>query len=125
MANLFLHHFSESQLSRIFSGLSARTGLVVAVEPRRGPIAMLLSKCVGLIGCNHVTRHDAVKSVRAGFAQKELSRLWPAKQDWELQEHLAGPFSHLFLARRTSLTHHALVAPKSDTGASRVTTGPL
>jgi hypothetical protein len=53
-----------------------------------------------VVGCNDVTRHDAVVSVRAGFAGKELSPLWPEAPDWELAEHAAGSFSHLFIARR-------------------------
>jgi hypothetical protein len=52
-----------------------------------------------LIGCNAVTRHDAAASVRAGFAGRELSALWPARPGWRLREGRAGLFSHLFVAR--------------------------
>ena len=52
-----------------------------------------------LIGCNDVTRHDAVVSVRAGFTNRELSALWTAS-GWKLEERAAPPFSHLFVARR-------------------------
>jgi hypothetical protein len=38
--------------------------------------------------------------VRAGFAGHDLSRLWPASQNWTLHERPAGWFSHLFIAQR-------------------------
>jgi hypothetical protein len=56
---------------------------------------------LGAIGCNDVTRHDAVASVRAGFRDGQLSALWPAGP-WKLTERGAGLFSHLFVARRMS-----------------------
>jgi len=57
---------------------------------------------MGLMGCNAVTRHDARVSVRAGFRDDELSRLWPSG-GWTLEERGAPPFSHLFVARRDAL----------------------
>jgi 2-polyprenyl-3-methyl-5-hydroxy-6-metoxy-1,4-benzoquinol methylase len=100
VANLFLHHFSESLLRRLFSAIARRTHVFVAVEPRRSGLALAFSKAVGLIGCNSVTRHDAPASVRAGFAHSELSQLWPADANWFLQEGPAGWCSHLFVARK-------------------------
>jgi hypothetical protein len=44
--------------------------------------------------------HEAVVSARAGFRGKELSALWPAADQWELDEQGAGLFSHRFIARR-------------------------
>jgi hypothetical protein len=64
-------------------------------DPRRSARSLLFSRLLWVIGCNQVTRHDAVVSIRAGF---ELSRLWPADQSWTLQENPAGWFSHLFVA---------------------------
>jgi uncharacterized protein YceK len=55
-----------------------------------------------LIGCGKVTRHDAEKSIAAGFVRKEISAIWPDMQNWQLTEHRAGLFSHLFIARKTS-----------------------
>jgi hypothetical protein len=57
---------------------------------------------VGFIGCNAVTRHDAVASVRAGFAGTDLSTLWPGKSEWRLAERRIGWFTHAFLAARNS-----------------------
>lgn len=98
--NLFLHHFSESRLSDLFARASALAPVLVACEPRRNRFALAASGCVTLIGCNRVTRHDAVTSVRAGFCGRELSALWPKSGGWQLHEYAAPPFSHCFIAHR-------------------------
>ncbi|MDQ6631589.1 MAG: class I SAM-dependent methyltransferase [Verrucomicrobiota bacterium] len=100
MANLFLHHFSEKQLSALFEKVAAQTNFFLACEPRRSDFALAASRMIGLIGCNAVTRHDAIISVRAGFSNSELSNLWPKTKDWTLQENRAGMFSHNFVAKR-------------------------
>lgn len=100
VANLFLHHLVAGQLASLFEAVVARGALLVACEPRRGVWPLAGAGLLGLIGCNAVTRHDAAASVRAGFAGRELSALWPAR-GWQLSEGRAGLFSHLFVARRT------------------------
>jgi SAM-dependent methyltransferase len=100
VANLVLHHFTDAQLTLLFSELAEITDAFVAVEPRRGQWPLLCASLLGLIGCNAVTRHDAPVSVRAGFSGRELSALWPCDGEWELTERRAGLFSHLFVARR-------------------------
>lgn len=100
VANLFLHHFDEGEVRRLLELAAARTKLFVGCEPRRARFPLAGSRMLGLIGCNDVTRHDAVLSVRAGFSGAELSQLWPADESWTLDERPAGLFSHLFLAQR-------------------------
>jgi len=100
-ANLFLHHLDEAALRRLFALLAARAMGLVACEPRGGAFALMASHLVFLLGANEVTRHDAVASVRAGFADRELSGLWP--KGWDLKERRGLPFSHLFTARRHAL----------------------
>ena len=100
LANLFLHHFSDEQLTTLFRLAAARTNLFLACEPRRSSLAFAAARSLALIGCNVVTRHDAVVSVRAGFAGHELSALWPSTTGWKLSEPSAGLFSHGFCARR-------------------------
>jgi hypothetical protein len=65
-------------------------------------VSLAGSHLLGLIGCNDVTRHDAVLSVHAGFRGTELSELWREAQPdgWTLRESAAGPFGHLFSASR-------------------------
>ena len=100
VANLFLHHFESAALARMLARIAERTGFFVACEPRRSRTALVASRLLGLIGCNDVTRHDAVASVVAGFRGNELSALWPAPAAWTLEEVPRGLFSHLFVARR-------------------------
>ncbi len=99
-ANLFLHHFQEAELKHLLGDIAVHTQTFLACEPRRSPLALAASRCVALLGCNAVTRHDAVISVRAGFHGEEISRLWQAKAGWNFDERAAGLFSHLFVARK-------------------------
>lgn len=100
-ANLFLHHFQDEALREMLARAAERAPLFVACEPRRSARSVFASRCVGLLGCNGVTRHDAVKSVHAGFTGRELSALWPSGPRWRLDEKSAGLFGHLFAARKT------------------------
>lgn len=100
VANLFLHHFEDVQLTGLFQKISCSVKLFVAVEPQRSSLPELGGLLLALIGCNDVTRHDGAVSIRAGFAGQEISALWPDKNQWQLTERRAGPFSHLFIARR-------------------------
>jgi len=98
LTNLFLHHFPERDLARLFDKIASLGQLFVAVEPRRDWRALMASRALWAIGCNDVTRHDAQVSVRAGFTEKELSQLWPKVHGWELRDQAAGLFSHCFVA---------------------------
>jgi hypothetical protein len=101
VANLFLHHFPEAQLALLFRAAARRARVFIALEPRRSAWSLACSRMLWTLSCNAVTRHDAPVSVRAGFAGKELSRLWPAATGWSLTERRAGWFSHLFTAQRS------------------------
>ena len=98
VANLFVHHFEGKRLHALLSGIAARASAFVCCEPRRSRLALTGSRLLGAIGCNEVTRHDAVASVRAGFRGRELSALWPQPAAWSLREGPAGMFSHRFEA---------------------------
>ena len=99
-ANLFLHHFTDEQLTRLFAGAAGIAGLLAACEPRRTKFVIEVSRMLWAAGCNDVTIHDAIASARAGFAGSELSALWPSRGEWELHERPAALFSHCFVARR-------------------------
>ena len=100
IANLFLHHFSDVQLSDLLVQAARKTRVVIAIEPRRWAWSLTFGRLLWVIGCSQVTRQDARVSIRAGFAGKELSRLWPADRGWSLQERPANFASHLFVAQR-------------------------
>lgn len=101
-ANLFLHHFEDAELKDFFSGFSRISDAFVGCEPRRWRPSLIGTRLLWCIGCNHVTRHDAVVSVRAGFRERELSALWPKDAGFVLREEAAGFASHLFVASRVS-----------------------
>ena len=101
IANLFLHHFADESLRRLLALIAARAGQFVACEPARTTLARIGAEFLPLIGCNHVTCHDARISVAAGFAGHELTALWPIGDEWRLHETEANLFSHLFVARRS------------------------
>lgn len=102
LANLFLHHFTDKPLAVLLRLVAAKTNLFIACEPQRSPLALTASRWLRFIGCNGVTRHDAVVSVRAGFAGHELSALWPSDTKWQSSEQRAGLFSHCFVAKRNA-----------------------
>jgi 2-polyprenyl-3-methyl-5-hydroxy-6-metoxy-1,4-benzoquinol methylase len=100
ICNLFLHHFREPELKMILAKVARCASFFVVCEPRRTKAAVLATRLLWFIGCNQVTRHDAHISVRAGFADHELSALWPASSGWNLIEKPGGWASHIFTARR-------------------------
>jgi hypothetical protein len=97
IANLFLHHLDERELRRLLEAVAGQVAGFAACEPRRSWLALAGAHLVGLLGANHVTRHDAVASVRAGFAGRELSARWP-RGAWHLREQRVLAFTHLFVA---------------------------
>jgi hypothetical protein len=99
LANLFLHHFEEAEITRLFSALAGKTAVFAAAEPRRSRFAWCAARSLGLIGCHPVTRHDARVSVEAGFRGRELSALWPSP-GWKVREVSSGPFTHFFSAEK-------------------------
>ena len=99
MANLFLHHFPAEQLRELFGLLAGKVAGLAACEPPRSRGAMNAVRLLPLLGCNAVTRHDAIVSVRAGFCDRELSELWP-RNDWNLWERRCNLFTHGIAARR-------------------------
>jgi hypothetical protein len=100
IANLFLHHFRDDELRRFFKAFSEVTKTFVSCDPRRWRPALFSSHFLWAIGCNRITQHDAIVSIRAGFRDRELSALWPASSPFRLREQPGGYASHLFFAQR-------------------------
>lgn len=98
--NLFLHHFGDEQLACLLAAAAQLAWLVVACEPRRAKFVVGASRLLWAVGCSKLTIHDAVVSARAGFADQELSALWPGQEHWQLHEYPAALFTHCFAARR-------------------------
>ena len=101
ITTLFLHHFEMAALRFLMASIALRCDAFVACEPRRNTFASIGSRLLGVLACNAVTRGDAVKSVAAGFAGRELTAAWPHPQaDWHIDEYAALPFTHCFTAVR-------------------------
>src|SRR5471030_521870 len=100
VGNLFLHHFEDDRLAELLRLISQRARLFIAVEPHRFRYAFPCAQLLRFIRCNAITLHDAAVSIRAGFVRREISALWPDKQNWRLTERRAGLFSHLFIAKK-------------------------
>jgi 2-polyprenyl-3-methyl-5-hydroxy-6-metoxy-1,4-benzoquinol methylase len=96
--NLFLHHFDNTALARLFALIAPLAPLFVATEPWRASFPLFATRLLPAIGANRVTLHDAAASVRAGFCGTELSRLWPQGKGRVLEERRAGLFTHVFAA---------------------------
>lgn len=103
-ANLFLHHLQPAALKGLLERMARSTSYVAACEPQRSSFALAGSRMIFAIGCNAISRHDAVVSVRAGFRNRELSDFWPPPTGigaaWRLRERSAGLFTHTFVAKR-------------------------
>jgi hypothetical protein len=104
VANLFMHHFGPPDLPRLMQAIAGRARAFVCCEPRRSRTALAGSHLLGALGCNAITRHDAVVSVHAGFSGQELTAAWTtawrSEGPWQLDEGAAGLFSHRFTAIR-------------------------
>jgi hypothetical protein len=98
LANLFLHHFHDNELATLLTLAAQQTRRFIACEPRRSRTGLAGASLLRAIGCNEVTLHDAHISVRAGFLDRELSRLWPPEAGWRLSERRRGLFTHTFVA---------------------------
>ncbi len=98
IANLFLHHFRDPELTELLRRASEQTRRFIACEPRRSRSAVAGAALLRLMACNDVTLHDARVSVRAGFRGRELSALWPHDRVWRVNERRSGPFTHMFVA---------------------------
>jgi hypothetical protein len=103
--SLFLHHFEGAELDLLLGAVASRCDRFFACEPSRSWLALAGSHLVGALGANAVTRQDAVLSVHAGFAGREISARWPtAGGPWQTREFAGGLFGHCFSARRGSAT---------------------
>lgn len=103
-ANLFLHHFHEAELTRLLALAARSTKLFVACEPHRTKFVLNASRLTWMLGCGETAVRDAILSVRAGFADRELAALWPKQGQWELHEGSARLFTHRFVARSVGST---------------------
>jgi SAM-dependent methyltransferase len=100
VTTLFLHHFQTEALTSLLAAVAERAQAFVACEPRRSRASRIGGHLLWFLGVNDVTREDGITSIAAGFADQELSALWPRVPSWQVKEYFAWPFTHCFVARR-------------------------
>lgn len=83
VANLFLHHFRDEQLSELGRRISPKTRLILAAEPDRRRIHTLGGKLLCWLAELHpITRFDMQVSIRAGFRGDELKLALRLGPEW-------------------------------------------
>ena len=87
VANLILHHFEDDQLLQLGKLIKERSYLI-AVEPWRSRISLAEGYALWPL-INHVTKHDMMVSIRAGFRNGELYKLLNLGSDWEWKEQIS------------------------------------
>lgn len=87
IANLFWHHFTDDQLTKLASHIT-RFDHILLSEPHRSRLASALG--ISLVPfINYVTRHDMFVSIRAGFQKGEIPLLWSLKETgFQIEETL-------------------------------------
>ena len=78
VCNLILHHFTDNELKQLAKMLSEADHILL-VEPHRSHSAKFLAY-LGFPFVNHVTRHDMIVSIEAGFRQHELPAIFTKRQ---------------------------------------------
>lgn len=101
-ANMFLHHLHEPDLVRVLAAVAGITTLFVAGELRRTRFVRETGRFLWLLGRGEVICHDGRVSANAAFLGHELSALWPQQREWTTDERAVGPWTHLFVARRSA-----------------------
>ncbi len=104
VANLFLHHFTTTQLRELGSRLSPATRLLVAAEPARLWIHTFLGRLLCAVAeLNHVQRHDMQVSIRAGFRGDELRAALGLDDEWQVKAQMHPLGGYRFIAERESV----------------------
>jgi len=86
ICNLILHHFSHEQLSQL-SALFNKTDHLLTVEPHRATLPQLMGR-LSFPLFNHVTRHDMIASIKAGFQKNEMALYF---KDWDIITETIDP----------------------------------
>lgn len=86
IASLFLHHFEEADLAKMGAAFEDSFSRIIISEPARFSCFEWLARPFFPL-VNHVTRHDMIVSIQAGFRKGELPRLLGLNPEtWEWTE---------------------------------------
>ena len=88
VANLFIHHLLDDELRVLGERLKSVNAIVFA-EPHRKTSALWMGRCLFPL-VNHVTRHDMIVSIKAGFVSGEVPSLFDSGLQWSEEVGLLG-----------------------------------
>ncbi|MBK1855713.1 hypothetical protein JO972_12140 [Verrucomicrobiaceae bacterium 5K15] len=80
VANLFIHHLKADALKLLGNRLADARAVILA-EPHRVSSSLILGRTIFPL-INHVTRHDMMTSIRAGFVPGEIPELFGGGFQW-------------------------------------------
>ncbi len=100
VANLFLHHFQDNQLTYLGKRLPKSCRFLIACEPARRMLHTLQGHLLTSVAeFSHVTKHDMLVSIRAGFIDDELPRAL-GLEGWQTQITTTSLGAYRFTAWR-------------------------
>jgi 2-polyprenyl-3-methyl-5-hydroxy-6-metoxy-1,4-benzoquinol methylase len=88
IANLFIHHLDDEKLFQLGEKISSCRSIIMA-EPHRYWFSKLLGYFMFPV-INHVTRHDMIVSIDAGFRFGEIAGLIDVDWHWDERAFLGG-----------------------------------
>ena len=75
IATLFMHHFSDEEITELISGIKKKSRIGVLVNDlHRSELAYGLFWVISLFFGNHVARNDGLISIRKSFRRKDLEK---------------------------------------------------
>lgn len=75
IATLFMHHFSDEEITELISGIKKKSRIGVLVNDlHRSELAYALFWVISLFFGNHVARNDGLVSIRKAFKRKDLEK---------------------------------------------------
>ena len=75
IATLFMHHFSDEEITELISGIKKKSRIGVLVNDlHRSEMAYGLFWVISLFFGNHVARNDGLISIRKSFRRKDLEK---------------------------------------------------
>lgn len=75
IATLFMHHFSDEEITDLLSGIKKKSRIGVLVNDlHRSELAYGLFWVISLFFGNHVARNDGLISIRKSFRRKDLEK---------------------------------------------------
>jgi hypothetical protein len=103
IANHILHQFEDEALGALGAKLRHAATHLIINETARRSLHLWQARAAFLLGLNHVSRHDALVSVRAGFRGTELPVLLglpPAEWQWQIHSTTLGAYRFVAVRRR-------------------------